>query len=249
MCPPHRRRSRRNLLLRRPPAPAPCCTVLGGTLITISIDRALDSRTAQIGEEFPIHLAEPLVQADTILIPAGTPGVGEVIHVTGSGLMGRPGELSVVVRHLPLDGRNGSLRGFQPGGADQQNTDLARAVNATIGIVGIFISGGGAGGLIGCLVREGEGADEKHLSKLTGNRYFIRLATPGVHKYWVKSEATDRLTMEAEPGETYFVKCTIAMGIIVGRPNLSPSDLAEFQKKGKKVKPMAPAEAAKGKKN
>lgn len=107
----------------------------------------------------------------------------------------------------------------------------------------IFYRPGGAGGLIGCLVREGEGADEKRLSKLTGNRYFIHLATPGVHKYWVKSESTDRLTMEVEPGETYFVKCTIAMGIIVGRPNLSPSDLAEFQKRGKKVKPMDPADA------
>ncbi|MBY0283580.1 MAG: hypothetical protein K2W81_06410 [Sphingomonas sp.] len=113
----------------------------------------------------------------------------------------------------------------------------------------IFYRPGGAGALIGCLVREGDGADEKHLSKLTGNRYFIHLATPGVHKYWVKSEATDRLTMEVEPGETYFVKCTIAMGIIVGRPNLSPSDLAEFQKKGKKVKPMAPADAVEDKKN
>ncbi len=107
----------------------------------------------------------------------------------------------------------------------------------------IFYRPGGAGTLIGCLVREGEGADEKRLSKLTGNRYFIHLATPGVHKYWVKSESTDRLTMEVEPGETYFVKCTIAMGIIVGRPNLSPSDLAEFQKRGKKVKPMDPADA------
>ena len=125
-----------------PPAPAPCCTVLGGTLITISIDKALDSKTARVGQEFPIHLAEPLVQGEATLIPAGTPGVGEVIHVAHAGLMGRPGELSVVVRHLTLDGRAIPLRGFQLGGAGKNNTDLALVVNATVGIVGVFISGG-----------------------------------------------------------------------------------------------------------
>lgn len=107
----------------------------------------------------------------------------------------------------------------------------------------IFYRPGGAGGLVGCMVREGEGADEKHLSKLTGNRYFVHLAEPGVHKYWVKSEATDRLALEIEPGETYFVKCTISMGFLVGRPNLSPSDITEFKTKQKKLKVMVAAEA------
>lgn len=105
----------------------------------------------------------------------------------------------------------------------------------------VFYRPGGGGGLVGCMVREGEGAAETHISKLTGNRYFTILATPGVHKYWVKSEATDRLNLEIEPGETYYVKCKITMGFMVGRPNLSPSDVAEFEKYKKKLKLMDPA--------
>lgn len=102
----------------------------------------------------------------------------------------------------------------------------------------VFYRPGGGGGMVGCMVREGEGAAEKHLSKLTGNRYFTVNAEPGTHQYWVKSEATDRLNMEIEPGETYFVKCKISMGFFVGRPNLAPSDLAEFTKYQKKLKLM-----------
>jgi hypothetical protein len=104
----------------------------------------------------------------------------------------------------------------------------------------IFYRPGGMGSMVGCMVREGEGATETHISKLTGNRYFIHYADPGVQKYWVKSEATDRLNLEIEPGETYFVKCKISMGIMVGRPNISPSDLAEFEKYKAKLKLMDP---------
>jgi hypothetical protein len=105
----------------------------------------------------------------------------------------------------------------------------------------VFYRPGGGGGLVGCMVREGEGAAETHISKLTGNRYFTILATPGVHKYWVKSEATDRLSLEIEPGETYYVKCKITMGFMVGRPNMSPSDANEFETYKKKLKLMDPA--------
>lgn len=109
----------------------------------------------------------------------------------------------------------------------------------------VFYRPGGAGGMVGCMVREGEGEAEKALSKLTGNRYFVHVAEPGAHEYWVKSEATDKLNLEIEPGETYFVKCKISMGIMVGRPNLSPSDLPEFQKYQAKLKLMVPKDEGK----
>lgn len=108
----------------------------------------------------------------------------------------------------------------------------------------VFYRPGGMGGLVGCMVREGEGADERHLSKLTGNRYFVEYAKPGRHEYWVKSEATDRLALEVDGGEAYFVRCKINMGLMVGRPNIGPSDLAEFEKYKAKLKLMKPEEMA-----
>lgn len=88
------------------------------------------------------------------------------------------------------------------------------------------------GGAIGFKVREGE----QELGKLRSGNYFIHLAEPGTHEYVVHSEAKDVLTMEVEEGETYFVQGTITMGVLAGRPNLSPSDEATFNGMASKLK-------------
>nr|WP_238692176.1 hypothetical protein [Xanthomonas arboricola] len=43
------------------------------------------------------------------------------------------------------------------------------------------------------------------------------------------SEKKDILNIEVEAGETYYVQGGITMGILAGRPNLSPSDQATFE--------------------
>ena len=58
--------------------------------------------------------------------------------------------------------------------------------------------------------------------------YFVSSIAPGTHVYTVHSEAKDVLTIEVEAGETYYVQGSITMGILAGRPNLSPSDEAAF---------------------
>lgn len=39
-------------------------------------------------------------------------------------------------------------------------------------------------------------------------------------------EAKDVLNLEIEPGETYYVVGSVSMGLMVGRPNIAPSDAA-----------------------
>lgn len=92
------------------------------------------------------------------------------------------------------------------------------------------------GGAVGFKVREGE----QELGKLRSGNYFIHLAEPGTHEYTVHSEAKDVLTMEVEEGETYFVQGTISMGVMAGRPNLSPSDEAAFNAVSEKLKASKP---------
>lgn len=43
------------------------------------------------------------------------------------------------------------------------------------------------------------------------------------------SEAKDILTLEVDAGETYYVVGGITVGVLAGRPNLSPSDAAAFE--------------------
>lgn len=89
---------------------------------------------------------------------------------------------------------------------------------------------------IPCNVHEAEPV----VGKLAAGKYFVRVVDPGVHDFMVQSEAKDRLKLEVEDGETYYVKCSISMGIMVGRPNLSPSNKAAFDKAAKSLKPSKP---------
>ncbi len=95
------------------------------------------------------------------------------------------------------------------------------------------------GAAIGYKVREGE----VELGKLRNGTYFVLKVAPGRHQYTVHSEAKDVLTLEAEAGETYYVMGSLGMGIVAGRPNLSPSDQATFESMKDKLKerpPLAP---------
>lgn len=80
---------------------------------------------------------------------------------------------------------------------------------------------------MGCGVNIGE----ERISALGAGHYFILPLSPGTYQFNAKSEAKDVLDVEVKPGETSFVKCTIKMGIMVGRPNLSPSTAEEYEKK------------------
>ena len=120
--------------------------------------------------------------------------------------------------------------------------EAAPATSASNGLIGAAPEGKGqivffrpakfAGGAIGFKVREGT----TELGKLRSGKYFVAAIEPGVHEYVVHSEAKDILTMEVEAGETYYVQGTITMGIMAGRPNLSPSDQATFDGMANKLK-------------
>ena len=98
-----------------------------------------------------------------------------------------------------------------------------------MGQVVFFRPGSIMGAALGCTVHE----DDKELARLGSGKYYVVSATPGKHLYFTKGEATDKLNLEVETGETYFVKCNIGMGIAAGRANLSPSDRETFAKKAK----------------
>jgi hypothetical protein len=85
------------------------------------------------------------------------------------------------------------------------------------------------GAAIGFKVREGEA----ELGKLGNGNYFFIDVEPGTHEYVVHSEAKDILPLEVDAGEVYYVQGGIGMGVMVGRPNLAPSDKTKFETAGK----------------
>ena len=102
-----------------------------------------------------------------------------------------------------------------------------------------FRPGSIMGAALGCTVHEGSA----ELARLGSGKYYVVAAEPGKHEYFTEGEATDRLALEVEADETYFVKCKIGLGVVAGRANLSPSDQAAFAEKAKGLTMWTPRAA------
>jgi hypothetical protein len=100
----------------------------------------------------------------------------------------------------------------------------------------VFFRPGAWGGAISCAVS----LNGARLSSLRPERFFIHQSEPGPRTYSVESETTDELTLEVEPGETQYVRCRVAIGVVLGRPNLSPATAEEFASAAGKLKAMDP---------
>lgn len=107
------------------------------------------------------------------------------------------------------------------------------AVPAGKGLVAFFRPGG-MGGAVRCTIRE----NGRMVTRVMGNRFDAVVVEPGAHSYTTKTEATDTVNVQVEPDEVTFVKCKITMGLMVGRPNLSPSTQEEWDKAAPKLKPV-----------
>jgi hypothetical protein len=83
------------------------------------------------------------------------------------------------------------------------------------------------GSILSFSVREGDTG----IGRLGNGEYFVHVTDPGVHEFNIQSEATDTLRLELEEGQTYFVQQVIEMGIMVGRPVMTPSDRVTFEAK------------------
>ena len=103
---------------------------------------------------------------------------------------------------------------------------------ANTGTVVFFREKKFAGAAISYKVRE----NGVEICKLKSGRFCSVQAPAGKHEYVVHSEAKDVLTLEVEPGETYYVIGAISVGFLAGHPNLSPSDKGAFEGMKAKLK-------------
>ncbi len=67
------------------------------------------------------------------------------------------------------------------------------------------------------------------LGKLTNGRYFVQIVPPGDHLFTAATETTESYPLEVDAGETYFVQASVAMGVMVGRADLSPANAQQFR--------------------
>ena len=117
------------------PTPPPLDHLPAGTIIEIGIDEPVNSKTHKTGDWYAISLSKPVMLGEIILIPAGTPGRGQVVHSAKSGWGGKAGELILGARYLEFNGRQIPLRGMKLGGVGGNNEGLAFATSVAGGLV------------------------------------------------------------------------------------------------------------------
>lgn len=121
-------------------APAPL-SIAVDTEVHLVLDAPVSTRTARPGDTFPLHVAEAVSVDGQVLVPAGAPAMGQVIHAQKAGAFGKAGELIVTVRYVEVDGRQIRLHKLVPR-VGRDRTGAGTAVAAAAGPFGAFVRGG-----------------------------------------------------------------------------------------------------------
>lgn len=109
----------------------------------------LGSKISKSGDSFQIRLVQPIMVDGKVAVPAGTLGMGEVIHAKKGGGGGAAGELVLAARYLDFAGRKLRLRSMNFAQNGHSNTGTANAIAVAgaasplpIGLVSFLITGG-----------------------------------------------------------------------------------------------------------
>ncbi|MDP2258082.1 MAG: DUF2846 domain-containing protein [Caulobacter sp.] len=78
---------------------------------------------------------------------------------------------------------------------------------------------------------------DAELGKLSNGVYFVLDFDPGLHEFVVHSEVKDVTPIEVEEGEVYYLQFGLSVGVLAGRPNLTPSTQEAFDAIAAKMKP------------
>src|SRR2546429_1450275 len=124
-------------------------SIPAGTKVTVRMGSGINSGTARSGQMFDATLARDLVVNGKTLAKAGAPAHGKVTYAKSSGRLHDPGELSLRLISVEVNGRNVpvSTTAFHAKGKSHTKSNLTK-----IG------GGAAAGALIGGLAGGGQGA-------------------------------------------------------------------------------------------
>lgn len=78
--------------------------------------------------------------------------------------------------------------------------------------------------------------ESPRIGSLPNGRYFVFEAPSGIHNYNIRGPMAvnldqDRIRLEVESGETYYIEQTVRMGLLTGGFRLVPSTQAEFERR------------------
>jgi hypothetical protein len=118
-------------------------TLPARALVRLTLINPLSTKTAVPGEQFPLTVSDDIKINGRIVIPMGTPAIGEIIHAQKAKGFGKAGELLLTVRHIDLNGLKIKMRSFQPlQGNDKTSNALVTSQIPIVGLFAGFMKGG-----------------------------------------------------------------------------------------------------------
>jgi hypothetical protein len=109
------------------------------TPVTLHLLEAVGSDSHARGAHFKMVVFEAVVADEVVVIPAGTPADGQVIHANKSGIFGKPGELTITSRSVSLGDRTIKLHSLLTR-IGQSRTNLASGL-LLVPLAPIFVHG------------------------------------------------------------------------------------------------------------
>jgi hypothetical protein len=128
-------------------APANGSVIQSGTEVVLKLREELttDKKKLKAGYRFQMEVAEPVRLNNQIIIPSGTPAIGEITEVRNKGMWGKSGYIEARAISMRIGGRTIRLSG--------SFDDKGAAGTEIIPVVGFFTSGSSATIASGSMVK------------------------------------------------------------------------------------------------
>lgn len=144
-----------------PAPPPPPIVIATGTVLTVTVDQAVSSKTASAGDHFDASLAEPVRVNGTEVLRSGTRVSGVVTQAQSAGRLNGSSVLGLALDSITVRGKAYRLRTASVAENSKgrgKRTGIGAGGGAAFGAIVGAIAGGGKGAAIGALAGGGAGA-------------------------------------------------------------------------------------------
>ncbi|HUJ30603.1 MAG TPA: hypothetical protein VLY23_04940 [Candidatus Acidoferrum sp.] len=141
------------------PAPKPI-VIAAGTILTVTVDQAVSSKTSNNGDHFDASLAEPVVVDGREVLRPGTRVSGVVTDAKSAGRFKGNAELGLALDGIDVDGKAYEIQTSTFGESTKgrgKRTGIGAGGGAAFGAIIGAIAGGGKGAAIGAAAGGGAG--------------------------------------------------------------------------------------------
>jgi hypothetical protein len=154
----------------RRPEPVKPILIEAGTMLAVTIDQPISSKTNSVGDHFDASVASPITVDGKEVIPVGAKCSGTVTQAKSAGRFKGGAELDVTLDSIMVKGKNYEIQTTSAGEAGKgrgKRTAVGAGGGAAVGAIIGALAGGGKGAAIGAGAGAGAGTAG---AAFTGNR-------------------------------------------------------------------------------